>query len=362
MRFFSNIISSIDFLIVIPVILVILISLSTLFSIDPALFRSQFTFLVISIFAFIFFSKINTNIFKHYTIPIYIISLFLLLVILILGIESHGSVRWLEVFGFRFQFSEILKPFLAISLASFLSQKKSYSLPTFVSTFIFLFPILLLIFLQPDLGNALIYLGVVVLSLLTFGFPFKYFVLSFLGAVLTFPIFWLTLHDYQKQRFLVFLNPSHDPLGKSYNAIQAVIAVGSGMFMGKGLGQGTQSVLKFLPEHHTDFIFATIAEEFGFIGSLIIVLCFAFLLYRIFRIYQGEDESFAQIFTIIAFFIIFVHFFVNIGMNIGLVPVVGVTLPFVSYGGSSLLSNFILLGLLFAVNRNSNRRHTLEIG
>lgn len=351
----------IDVFILIPVVILILLSLSTLFSIDSAYFRSQLVFFIISIFAFIFFSQLNPNILKHYKVPIYVISIFLLLIILFLGIESRGSVRWLEVFGFRFQFSEIIKPFLALSLASFLSERNNYSITTYILSLAFLVPIALLIFLQPDLGNALIYVFVVSLTLFTFGFPIRYFIVSFVLWLITLPVFWLTLHDYQKQRLLVFINPAHDPLGKSYNAIQAVIAVGSGMIMGKGLGQGTQSVLKFLPENHTDFIFATISEEFGFIGSIIIIFCFAFLLYRVFQLYQGERDGFSQTFTIIAFFIIFVHFFINIGMNIGLVPVVGVTLPFVSYGGASLLSNFILLGLLFAVNRTSTHRDVLEI-
>lgn len=345
----------------IPVLILLIISLSTLFSIDQAFFRSQFSFVIISFAALIFFSQINGQILKSYAIPIYIVSIILLLFIFFLGIESRGSVRWLEIFGFRFQFSEILKPFLAISLASFLSDRRDYSFSTFAICFIALFPIVLLIFLQPDLGNALIYGGVLLLSLIIYGFPIKYFLTLFITWIATLPFFWFILHDYQRQRILVFLNPSHDPLGKSYNAIQAIIAVGSGSIIGEGLGQGTQSVLRFLPEHHTDFIFATISEEFGFIGAMIIILCFAFLLYRIYTIYLSQSDPFPQMFTIVVFFLIFIHFFINAGMNVGLLPVVGVTMPFVSYGGASLLSNFILLGLLFGINRSERPRSVLEI-
>ena len=127
-------------------------------------------------------------------------------------------------------------------------------------------------------------------------------------------------------------------MGTSYNAIQSVIAVGSGMIMGKGLGQGTQSGLSFLPEQHTDFIYATISEELGFIGSVVIVACFAFIFYRLYLIIKNSDDKFSKLFSIIVFLTIFTHFFINVGMNIGIVPIVGVTLPFVSYGGSSLLS------------------------
>ncbi len=139
------------------------------------------------------------------------------------------------------------------------------------------------------------------------------------------------------------------------------VGVGSGMIIGRGLGQGTQSGLSFLPERHTDFIFATISEELGFIGSLIIITAFSFIFYRLFLIIKNNDDTFSKTFSIIVFFTVFVHFFINIGMNIGIVPIVGVTLPFVSYGGSSLLSNFIFLGLLFAINKKK-RREVLEIG
>jgi rod shape determining protein RodA len=150
-------------------------------------------------------------------------------------------------------------------------------------------------------------------------------------------------------------------LGLSYNAIQAVIAVGSGMLLGKGLGLGTQSGLRFLPERHTDFIFASLSEELGIIGALLLILTFIFLLYRIFIIFREQSELFPKIFSAIAFSIIFLQFFVNIGMNIGILPIVGITLPFVSYGGSSLLSNLILLGILSSMNKNIQEHRVLEI-
>ncbi len=353
--------SSIDWLLMLGVAVLLIFSLVTLFSIDSQIFKSQFIFLIFCILIFLFFSQFNYSILKYYSLPIYIASLIILALVLFLGIESRGSVRWIEFLGFRVQFSEILKPFLALSLVSYLSTLKSYSLRTFFICLTLLLPIAILIFLQPDLGNALIYIFVVLGVLLVYGFPFRWFFVGFLAWLGSLPFFWLILHDYQKQRVLTFINPSRDPLGTSYNAIQAVIAVGSGMLLGRGLGQGTQSGLRFLPERHTDFIFATISEELGFIGSIIVVLAFAFIFYRIFLIIKNDDDKFSKLFSITVFMTIFVHFFVNIGMNIGIVPIVGVTLPFVSYGGSSLLSNFIFLGLLFAANKKK-RREVLEIG
>jgi rod shape determining protein RodA len=353
--------SSIDWLLMIPVAILLVFSLATLLSIDSSFFKSQLLFTIISIGIFILLTQINPSVLRYYSVPIYFVSLLVLGAVLLFGIESRGSVRWFEFLGFRVQFSEILKPFLALSLASFLTNLRDYSLKSFFSVLIFLSPLVVLIFFQPDLGNALIYVMVTMLALLIYGFPYKWFFAGFLLWLASLPFFWLILHDYQKQRILTFINPSRDPLGTSYNAIQAVIAVGSGMILGKGLGQGTQAGLRFLPEQHTDFIFATISEELGFIGAVVIVICFAFIFFRLYQIIKNSDDKFSKVFSIIVFLIIFIHFAVNVGMNLAIVPIVGVTLPFVSYGGSSLLSNFILLGLLFAVNKKS-RSEVLEIG
>lgn len=353
--------SSIDWLLVIPVIILVIFSLVTLFSIDPGVFRSQLIFSILSFLVLIVVSQFNPSVLRYYSIPIYVASLVLLTAVLFLGEESRGSVRWFTFFGVGIQFSEILKPFLALSFASFLVSLKGHTFKSFMLCFIFLAPITLLIFLQPDLGNALIYVFVVLGALLIFGFPFKLFFGGFLLWLISLPLFWLMLHDYQRHRILTFLNPGGDPLGTSYNAIQSVIAVGSGMLMGRGLGQGTQAGLRFLPERHTDFIFATISEELGFVGAVIIIICFLAIFYRLFMIIKNGEDKFLRVFSLIFFMAIFIHFFINIGMNIGIVPIVGVTLPFVSYGGSSLLSNFIFLGLLFALNRRK-RREVLEIG
>lgn len=346
---------------IIPVAILLIFSLVTLFSINTEIFRSQLIFTCFSVIIFLLTSQLNPSALKYYSIPIYFISLILLGIVLFFGIESRGSVRWLEFFGVSIQFSEILKPFLALALASYLTTLRSFSFKSFISVFIFLSPIVVLIFFQPDLGNALIYLIVTIAALIIYGFPYKWFFVSFLMWILTLPLFWMILHDYQRQRILTFIDPSRDPLGTSYNAIQALIAVGSGMILGKGLGQGTQSGLRFLPEQHTDFIYATISEELGFIGAVIIVLCFAFIFFRLYQMIKNSEDKFSKIFSILVFLIIFIHFAMNIGMNLAVVPIVGVTLPFVSYGGSSLLSNFILLGFLFAVNKKK-RTEVLEIG
>lgn len=350
----------IDLGLVVPIMILVALSLITLFSINFSLFRSQLTFFVVGLIAFLFFSRVNYSTLKLYAIPIYVVSVISFILVLALGIESRGSLRWFEIFGFRFQFSEILKPFLAISLSSYLASKENSSLKTFLSVFCLLFPIFFLIFMQPDLGNALIYLAVVVLTLLAFGLPMRFFIGMFFLLIISFPILFRFLHDYQKERIFTFLNPT-DTLGLSYNLIQSIIAVGSGMLFGRGLGLGTQSGLRFLPERHTDFLFATISESLGFVGASIVVLAFVFLLYRIIVISYNQEDLFCKLFGIIVFFFIFIQFFVNIGMNIGILPIVGITLPFASYGGSSLLSSFILVGLLSSISKKSVSSKSLEI-
>lgn len=352
---------NIEWSLLIPVFVLIVLGLATLFSINIAYFKNQLTYLIISIFAFIFFANVNYNVFKQYFLPIYIISLIILIFVLLLGIESRGALRWVDIFGLRIQFSEILKPFLAVSFSSFLSSAKNLSLRSFFRTLCFLFPITLLVYIQPDLGNALIYLLVVIFTLIVFGFPFWWFIFGFFVVLVAFPFLWQILHEYQRQRVLTFLNPAEDPLGTSYNIIQSIMAVGSGMLLGKGLGEGTQSSLRFLPERHTDFIFATLAEEFGFVGALVILLAFAFLLYKIFLIFRNSQEKFCKIFSSCCFFLILIPLFINIGMNVGLIPIVGVTLPFISYGGSSILASFILLGFLSSISKNLKTKDTLEI-
>lgn len=351
---------NIDFGLLIPVVVLLILGLTTLFSLNFTFFRTQSLFLIISFFFFIIFANVDYKAFQLYRFPIYIFSLVVLLLVLLLGVETRGVVRWVDVFGFRIQFSEILKPFLLVSFSSYLSNSQK-SLKTFFITILFLLPIVLLIYKQPDLGNALIYAGVVILTLIAYGFPFVWLIIFSLLIFFISPFIFRFLQEYQRQRIFTFLSPTTDPLGTSYNTIQSIIAIGSGMFFGKGLGAGTQSGLRFLPERHTDFIFAALAEEFGFIGALAIIASFAFLLYRIYVIFVNSEDNFCKIFSMTSFFLILIQFFINTGMNLGLLPVVGIALPFVSYGGSSLLSNFILLGLLTSISRDFRHREVLEI-
>lgn len=352
---------NVDWFILTPVFILVVIGLTTLFSINPIFFRSQFLAFLLSVIIFFVVAQVDFETLKTFAIPIYVIAVILLSVVLLIGIESHGAVRWIDIFGFRIQFSEIIKPFLSISLAAYLSREKGASLKHFVLTPLFLLPVAGLIYFQPDLGNAVILTLVTGVALLVYGFPLLWFLIGVIPLSILGPILWSHLHDYQRQRLLTFIYPTSDPLGTSYNVMQAIIAVGSGGYFGKGLGEGTQSTLRFLPERQTDFIFATLSEGLGFVGSILVIATFVFLLYRIYLIFRRSSDLYEKIFITCCFSLFLVQFFVNIGMNIGLLPIVGVTLPFVSLGGSSLLSNFIFLGLLSSISRHLPQKEVLEI-
>ncbi len=349
-----------DFGLFTPILILVVLSLATLFSINLVLFRNQLFYVVVSLIAFLIFSRGNYYILRLSALPIYLISLFILTLVLLLGFETRGAVRWIEIFGIQIQFSEIFKPFLLISLCAFIADKQKTGKYLFAAG-LFTLPIAFLIYRQPDLGNAFVYIGVVVLLLMVVGFPVRWFLGGILLLAILSPILWNFLHEYQRNRVLTFFNMSYDPLGVSYNAVQSIIAVGSGSFFGKGLSQGTQSSLRFLPERHTDFIFATLSESLGFVGTMLVIMCFGILLFRIYKLIIQTDSTFVKTFYAGAFLVFLIHFFVNVGMNLGIMPIVGITLPFMSYGGSSMLSNFIILGLVASMKKDQKNTQVLEI-
>lgn len=351
----------IDLGLLIPAFVLIGISLASLYSIDSAIFKQQLIFVIFSIVAYILFLNVDYHVLGYLSRYIYIIILVLLSILFVIGIEAKGAVRWIDIFGVRLQFSEIAKPFFIIVLANYLATNPSRSLSRFFGALMLLAPIFFLILRQPDLGNALIYAFTTVLVLLVAAFPLRYFLGLFIAVALPFPLIFQLLHGYQQQRLLSFVNLTRDPFGSSYNAIQSLISIGSGGFFGKGFGQATQSILKFLPERHTDFIFASTAESLGFVGGLVMLAAFGFLLYRVYVISIGTKDQFSRFVALGIYFLLLSHVFLNIGMNTGVVPIVGITLPLVSYGGSSLVTFFICLGILSSIASEAKVHHSLEI-
>ncbi|KKU91225.1 MAG: Rod shape-determining protein RodA [Microgenomates group bacterium GW2011_GWA1_48_10] len=347
-----------DWSILIAILLLFGIGGATIASVVPDLLPAQVLFFAIGLGLFFFFSRIDHRIFPSLAWLIYWLAIVFFLFTLFLGLESHGAVRWISLGAFRLQFSEIFKPFLILSFASFFSKIPKNSFRVF---FLLMLLILLpstLIFKQPDFGSALVYLLTLTTMLLFSGVNLIYIAISVVSGIILTPLVWRLLAAYQKNRLLSFISPNYDPLGASYNAIQSVIAVGSGMLLGRGLGRGTQSHLAFLPEHHTDFIFASVAEELGFVGAGFVLAVYFFLLWRIFSLLLKIENSFSRLVILGLGLYLLVQGTINIGMNLGLLPVTGVPLPLVSYGGSSLLSTMITLGLVENIAKSQSQRET----
>ena len=272
----------------------------------------------------------------------------LLILVFILGVETRGSIRWIPLGPVNIQPSEFAKPVIILFLAGFWSNR-IVTWKNILKSFLWLLPVLGLVFKQPDLGTT-ITLGAIWLGFIfAAGISLKKGLVLLLTLVLVIPLILVGLADYQKDRLTSFLSPEQDPLGLGYNIIQSTIAIGSGEFIGRGLGQGTQSRLQFLPEFRTDFIFASLAEELGFLGSVTILLIYLFLISYSLKIASRSVDFFGFLLSIgVAVMIIF-QTAVNIGMSVGLVPITGVTLPLISYGGSSLVATLISFGLLASV-------------
>jgi len=327
---------------------------------QTVLFFKQLLWFAIGLAAMVAVFLFNYKILDRWAQPIYISCIFLLIAVLLFGKYVGGSRRWLIIGPISFQPSELVKIAVIISLASYYSKDaktRGFTLRELVKPLIIVLLPVLLIGMQPDLGTA----GLLVLiagSITAFvkieRRSFCYLIAS--GAVLV-PLIWFFLKEYQKKRILVFFDPDRDPLGAGYHIIQSKIAIGSGMLAGKGFLKGTQNALSFLPEEHTDFIFSVLAEEWGFLGSAVLILLFLVLIFWGLNVAHGCREPFGTIVATGITAMIFWQVFINIGMAMGLMPVVGVPLPFISYGGSSVLTTAVGIGLLLNV---SMRRFMLE--
>jgi rod shape determining protein RodA len=335
-----------DWLLILPVIFLILISLTILSSVAPQLLVTQVFFLITATVLFLFFSQLDYEVIFSLHFVIYIISLVFALLPVFFGIFSRGAQRWLQIGQFTLQPSELIKPFLLVTFASIAVSNLSYKKAWLLA--VGMLP-MLIIYFQPDLGTTLvIFVGWTSVLLSRFSAKTAVALISAI-ALIALPVYKFGLHDYQRQRLITFVNPYQDPLGTGYHVIQSTIAIGSGQLIGRGLGQGTQTQLKFLPEHHTDFIFASISEELGFIGGLMVIVLYGYLYWRIYKISQNTTDPKASLFCLSAVALLSFQTFINIGMNLGLTPITGITLPFLSYGGSSLWSLAITLGLVNSI-------------
>ncbi|GAB4115889.1 MAG: rod shape-determining protein RodA [Candidatus Caldatribacteriota bacterium] len=289
---------------------------------------------------------------ERFSLAIYIFSVLSLILVMVMGRITHGSRRWLYLGFFPFQASEFAKIALIIFLANFLSKNrvKLENFAYFLLPFFYTGLYVLLVFLQPDLGTSLTYIVILIIMLFVVGSRIKYLLTIFLVTFSSFPVLWHFLKDYQKRRILVFLNPNLDPLGSGYNVIQSKIAIGSGGLLGKGIFQGLQSQLKFLPAQHTDFIFSVLGEELGFMGAVLLLFLYIVIIWRGIKIALEAKDIFGALLATGAVSFFLFHIVVNIGMTMGILPTTGLPLPFISYGGSFMLTNLITVGLLLNVH------------
>ncbi len=322
---------------------------------DLILFKKQIIFSIIGLILMFIFSQINYKSLNSYAKHLYIISVILLILVLLFGQTIRGTKGWFKIAGFGIQPVEFAKLSIIIWLAYFFS-KQARNIDLFKNIFIsgvWTGIIVFFVLIQPDFGSAITIFSIWFLLLLVIGIKRKHLLFLIILLIITGLIGWnFFLKPYQKDRILIFLNPSQDPLGRGYNITQAMIAVGGGKLFGRGLGYGSQSQLKFLPENKTDFIFAVIGEELGFIGISLLITLYAILFTRMIVIIQKCENDFGSFLVLGILILFFVQVMINIGMNIGIAPVTGISLPFISYGGSFLIISLIMIGIVQSVYKN----------
>ncbi|WP_457636939.1 rod shape-determining protein RodA [Oceanithermus sp.] len=320
---------------------------------NPRLWKAQVLWTVLAITAAALLQLLRKDTLYRYSYWFYLATLLMLLAVLVFGREVNGARSWFVLGPVRLQPSELAKLTLIITMAYYLRNRPLQRITDYFIPLLLAVPPIALTLVEPDLGSALVMGAVVFGILFARGLPWKHLALAvLLVAVATPTLVWPHLKPYQQERVLVVLNPARDPLGAGFQVIQSMIAIGSGGVMGKGYGQGTQAQLGFIPERQTDFIFSVLAEEMGLVGALAILLAYAALLYRLGSmaldaLHDGDRLLIAGVITLLAFQIL-----VNVGVTLGIAPVTGITLPLFSYGGTSLLTTYLALGLAQLVYRD----------
>jgi rod shape determining protein RodA len=314
----------------------------------------QFYWIGLSLICFFLVVSIDYRWFIRLTYLLFIVGVILLIVVLVAGRKGMGAQRWIPLGFFSFQPSEIFKLFFIIAISRYLSnmeQNVTLDLKELIKiTLLFFLVPAILIFRQPDLGTVLVLLFIFLSMLITAGTKKKIIVITIIIGLISLPfvgnIFWKGLKEYQRQRIIAFVDPYVDPQGIGYHISQSKVSIGSGGLFGKGYLKGTQGPLRFLPESHTDFIFSVFAEEWGFVGVTVLFLMYFFIILKGFDTARRARDLSGSFLVLGITFMLFFYFFINIGMTVGIVPVVGVPLPFMSYGGTALLSNFLAMGIL----------------
>lgn len=335
------------------VVILLVFGVFILNSLSPELFPQYYIYIIGAIVLFYIFYLISFDILKYLSSYFYAISLVLLIMTLVIGHVTRGTVRWIPLGSFSFQSSEIIRPFLILFFAYSLANTQRH-LKAIVKFILLAFIPIILIAIQPSFGVSLLTsIGVAAMFSLKF-LPGKKFFIILLAAFLFTPVTWHFLKPYQKDRVMSFFKYENDPSGSGYNTIQSIISTGSGGLLGRGFKKGFQTQLKYLPEKHTDFVFAGISEELGFVGSIVVLGTLFALFYRISVLAANSGDEVYTLFTIGSVIILLAETAINVGMNLGILPITGIPLPLVSAGGSSLASSFITISLLISGKKKAN--------
>ena len=352
---FIDKLKAVDYFLIIIVAIIGSISVFSIYSTESGNFsfytKNHLTRFIIFFSMFLVLSFVRVSFWYRQAYIFYILGTLLLLLVIFFGISASGSKRWINLFIMNLQPSELMKIAIIVCFARYYHRIQSSDIQSYkylLQPIILLLIPCYLVITQPDLGTAILIAGSGLAIIWLAGLNLKYFIYSGLILLVSLPFVISILKPYQKSRILTFFNPDRDPLGAGYQIIQSKIAIGSGGLLGKGFLQGTQSYLEFLPEKHTDFIFTLFSEEFGFVGSMVLILLYVLLIYRIIRIGFSSRSFFAKLYCFGFASALFLYIFVNIAMVVGLLPIVGAPLPIMSYGGSSMLSIMLGLGIVMS--------------
>ena len=345
----------IDPILVFSLLTILIFGLFVLFSASGqtvVMDMKQSIYVAIGLFLMFFISRLDQSVYKSFFMHLFWFGLILLVWVLLFPAEGYKTDRWIDLGFISFQPSEVIRLLLPLAAASYLTRnQKRNTIKDWVVVLVAILSSSFLIFKQPDLGTALIVLASGCIPVFLAGFPLLILIILIMVVIISSPFLWASLTPYMQQRVITLFNPESDLLGAGWNISQSKTAIGSGGFWGKGYLNGTQSQLDFIPESHSDFIFSVIGEEFGFLGILLLLMLYGIILYRVFKIALNSSTEFSRLAATSIGFIFLIYIWINVSMTVGTLPVVGVPLPLISQGGTSILIHLVAFGFVLSMKR-----------
>ena len=345
----------IDPILVFSLLTILIFGLFVLFSASGqtvVMVMKQSIYVAIGLFLMFFISRLDQSVYKSFFMHLFWLGLILLVWVLLFPAEGYKTDRWIDLGFISFQPSEVIRLLLPLAAASYLTRnQKRNTIKDWVVVLVAILSSSFLIFKQPDLGTALIVLASGCIPVFLAGFPLLILIILMMVVIVSSPLLWASLTPYMQQRVITLFNPESDLLGAGWNISQSKTAIGSGGFWGKGYLNGTQSQLDFIPESHSDFIFSVIGEEFGFFGIFLLLMLYGIILYRVFKIALNSSTEFSRLAATSIGFIFLIYIWINVSMTVGTLPVVGVPLPLISQGGTSILIHLVAFGFVLSLKR-----------